>query len=396
MYQLDLKYNYLASLPSGLLNGLNKLISLSLRNNRLVLLPPGLFNNQRELGWLYLNNNYLESLPADLFNGLQYLDELHLQYNQLMSLPLGLFNGLSKLRSIFLRNNKIVFLPPGVFNGMYELQNLYLQNNNLGLLPAGLFHDLDKLVILRLDNNSLVSLPSILFETNRFLQTLYLSDNQLQFISFHLLDNLVNLEFLDLSNNRLTHILRLGQITHLSTLNLVRNPLTGITFENFDGVPDTVTLVVDQSVVCVCYMNSSDTCYNTKDRSPYLTCSSLLSSTVLSMFTWILGICATVGNVFVLWWKQSKYEGRKNKVQFILLSNLALSDLLMGIYMIIIASADAYYRKHFPMNAEEWRSGSLCRIASTLAFTSSEASVFFVTLISIDRFINIKFPYAIR
>ena len=48
------------------------------------------------------------------------------------------------------------------------------------------------------------------------------------------------------------------------------------------------------------------------------------------------------------------------------------------------------------MNAEEWRSGLICRIASTLAFTSSEASVFFVTLISIDRYINIKFPYSVH
>ena len=396
LYQLRLEYNYLESLPPGLLNGLNKLYSLSLKNNRLVLLPPGLLNDQRELEWLYLNNNYLESLPADLFNGTQRLFELYLQYNHLVSLPPTLLNGLNKLRSIFLRNNKIISLPPGILNGLHELQNLYLQNNNLGLLPAGLFNHLDKLLILRLDNNSLVSLPAKLFETNILLQILYLSDNQLQFLSFHLFDNLINLVLLDLSGNRLTRIPRLGQMTHLDTLNLVGNSLIGITYENFDGIPETVTMVVDQSVVCVCYMNSSDTCSNTKDRSPYLTCSSLLSLTVLSIFTWILGICATIGNGFVLWWKQSKYDGHKNKVQSILLSNLAVSDLLMGIYMIIIASADAYYGEYFPMNAEEWRSGLICRIASTLAFTSSEASVFFVTLISFDRFINIKFPYAIR
>ena len=48
------------------------------------------------------------------------------------------------------------------------------------------------------------------------------------------------------------------------------------------------------------------------------------------------------------------------------------------------------------MNAEYWRASVLCRIAGTLAITSSEASVLFVTLISIDRFITIKFPYSIH
>ena len=73
-----------------------------------------------------------------------------------------------------------------------------------------------------------------------------------------------------------------------------------------------------------------------------------------------------------------------------------MSDLLMGIYMISIASADVHYGQYFPMNAEHWRSSVLCRIAGTVAITSSEASVLFVTFISIDRFINIKFPYGIH
>ena len=48
-------------------------------------------------------------------------------------------------------------------------------------------------------------------------------------------------------------------------------------------------------------------------------------------------------------------EDMKIKFNLFLLSNLALSDLLMGIYMIIIASADAYSGQHytFQMNADE-------------------------------------------
>ena len=44
------------------------------------------------------------------------------------------------------------------------------------------------------------------------------------------------------------------------------------------------------------------------------------------------------------------------------------------------------------MRSESWRSGGLCKLAGTFAILSSEASVFFLTLISIDRFICIKYP----
>ena len=394
---LYLQKNRLESLPANLFSALNNLFSVYLEYNYLVSQPAGLFNGLHELGQIFLNNNHLESLHEDSFSGLYNLFRLRLEYNNMVSLPIRLFSGLDKLSLLSMGNNKLGSLPSELFHGLHELTSLHLDNNVLDSLPAGLLDDLDSLVTLNLEHNSLVSLPTELFpNVLSYFRRLYLADNKLKFLSFHLFDNLVNLVLLDLSNNRLTHIPRLGQMSQLSTLYLVDNPLTGITIDHFDTIPETATIVVDQSVLCVCYLNSSDTCFNTKERSSYLTCNTLLSLTVLSIFTWILGISATLGNSFVLLWKQSKHGGRENNVQSILLSNLAASDLLMGVYMIIIASADTYYGKYFPMNAEEWRSGLTCKVASTLAFASSEASVFFVSLISFDRFINIKFPYTIR
>ena len=104
---------------------------------------------------------------------------------------------------------------------------------------------------------------------------------------------------------------------------------------------------------------------------------------------WLIGLNALVGNIFVLCQRKSKSD--ESKVQNFLLSNLAVSDLLMGVYMLLIASADIYFGKYFPMHADTWRSGFTCRIAGTIAIVSSEASVFFITLISVDRFVSIKY-----
>ena len=181
----------------------------------------------------------------------------------------------------------------------------------------------------------------------------------------------------------------------LNKMDLFGNHLTKITKAMFSRVKITASIFVDQPEASICFLNSSDTCFNTIKPSPYLTCDQTLSVFTLSVFIWIIGCSAIFGNVFVVLWKRFK-QSTENKVQSLLLSNLAMSDLLMGIYMIIIASANVYYGQYFPMNAESWRSSVLCRISGTLAITSSEASVLFVTFISIDRFITIKFPYSIH
>ena len=110
----------------------------------------------------------------------------------------------------------------------------------------------------------------------------------------------------------------------------------------------------------------------------------------------IFAFCAIVGNVFVLFWRRQR-RLQENKVQSILLSNLAVSDLLMGIYLIIIAVADITIGDDInPNNIEVLEFSYTCIIAGVSAMLSSEASVFFITLISIDRYICIRFPYTTR
>ena len=105
---------------------------------------------------------------------------------------------------------------------------------------------------------------------------------------------------------------------------------------------------------------------------------------------WFFGLFALLGNLSVLIWRCIKH-GRENRIQILLIKNLAASDLMMGVYMLIISSADAYYQQYFPSWSNSWRNGLLCKFAGTLSVLSSEASVFFITLISIDRFLAIKY-----
>ena len=118
---------------------------------------------------------------------------------------------------------------------------------------------------------------------------------------------------------------------------------------------------------------------------------------------WIIGLSALIGNTFVIIWRLFARSGQRGKhqslaqqdrayVQSVLITNLAISDGLMGIYMLIIASADANYRGRYAFYAEEWQTSGTCKFAGFLSVLSSEASVFFITIISLDRCSCIIFP----
>ena len=66
---------------------------------------------------------------------------------------------------------------------------------------------------------------------------------------------------------------------------------------------------------------------------------------------------------------------------------------MMGVYMLIIAGADLHFGDTYARGANEWRSSTVCKIAGVLSVLSSEASVFFVTTISLDTFFCIVFPF---
>ena len=146
--------------------------------------------------------------------------------------------------------------------------------------------------------------------------------------------------------------------------------------------------------MCLCYATNIIKCNYALPLSQYFTCDRLLAEKAGMIIMFVLGFCAIFGNASVLFKKL--IEKRENKVQSLLIDNLAISDLLMGIYMIIIASADVYYGNYFPINSETWRKSNLCRSAGAIAIISSEASVIFITLLSIDRFIGIRYPYTLH
>ena len=443
--KLSLVGNYLSKLPTGIFHGLANLSELYMDNNRLTILKNETLIGLKELKVFSIRQNELRVLPESTFSDTVYLKKIDLDGNKLgdlTTLPESLFLGLINLKVLNLELNAIISFDENLFRGLINLEYLYLEKNKINSLDENLFNEtrmlrelhipfnsltyllnnvfrgLHDLKLLSIYENPLLSVPYDLFwglkNVHRLdlgatkiksvngqifydlknLQQLYFDKNPIKKLPFNLFQETTNLRMIDMSGNMLSDIPDMTNLKELFFLNLKDNNLINIGKQTFSILPKHFELIVSQHEICECFVSEEIDCTAADDRSPFLTCDRLLSDRGLVVVMWLIGLNALGGNIFVLCQRKSKTD--KNKIQTFLLSNLALSDLLMGVYMLLIASTDIYFGERFPMQAERWRSGITCRIAGAISIISSEASVFFVTFISIDRFINIKYPLSRR
>ena len=148
---------------------------------------------------------------------------------------------------------------------------------------------------------------------------------------------------------------------------------------------------------CIVGLQSADSASSTGCHAPkdqFSSCDDLLQDGTLRAFMWILGLSALVGNGFVIGLRVFREKDIKgSQTQSRLITHLAVSDLLMGVYMLIIASADSFYRGVYAINADSWRGGAACQLAGFMSAFSSEVSVLIIMLISVDRLICVVFSH---
>lgn len=156
---------------------------------------------------------------------------------------------------------------------------------------------------------------------------------------------------------------------------------------------------VNDPRIC-CMLPEGPICVEDKPAHPLFTCrKTFLQNIPIKVFSWILGISALVGNAYVIITRfRSTPTSVVGKVQAILITNLAMSDILMGLYLLILAVMDNVISESYfwEGRADQWRSSVACQIAGFFSVLSSETSVFLITVISVDRFFCVVFPFGKR
>lgn len=413
---LDLSNNSITSLSHNM-TSLTSLISLNLSRNSITLLPERVFVSLKELKSLDLRENSLTKF-SHAFPHLCQISYLDLGKNNVIQILNDSFEHLTKILKLDLSENNMKTVFADAFVNMTEilylnmslnglsnipslknqkgLEILDLSSNKINKLEANQFLGLRNLLLLSLRNNMLTKLSPESFVGLYNMTYLDISLNFLKRMPSLICQDLLNVEILNVSHNNIQKI-DPGALSNcsanLKAIDLRANDLYQITYKSFLDLGNSSIILVDEFSAC-CFTNSTQQCISKKARPEYLTCKRMLANTGLRISMFLLGLSAIVCNVVTFCVRVKEKD--RNKVQTILILNLSLSDFLMGINMTLLAAADVYYANYFPSYSESWRKGYVCKIAGMLSILSSEASVFFITLISIDRMLGIKYPFSDR
>ena len=128
-------------------------------------------------------------------------------------------------------------------------------------------------------------------------------------------------------------------------------------------------------------------------NSAISSCDNLIENPVLRALLWAMALFATIGNAAVILSYSIFDKKGRGKARTLYPINLACSDLLMGVYLFIIAAADGSFRGEYVLHDSRWREDTLCHFAGFLSTLASETSAMFILLITLDRYLVIRFPF---
>lgn len=73
--------------------------------------------------------------------------------------------------------------------------------------------------------------------------------------------------------------------------------------------------------------------------------------------------------------------------------NLAVADILMGAYLVVLGIQDWRYREIYHENSQDWVNSWKCASTGLLAMISSEVSLLILAFMSVERFLLIADPF---
>ncbi|KAI8521328.1 G-protein coupled receptor [Branchiostoma belcheri] len=293
----------------------------------------------------------------------------NLQHNLIESLQNNSLGKLTALHSLNLRGNRIRTLPAGAFTGLTNLGQLDLRFNYLQDLPSGVWCDhMPALLWLNFRNNTLKSIGQDTFTPLSSVWELNVSYNRDMILSRDLFFGLDNLTSLDLRG------LEMPQDCQHSRVLLSLENLYFVYFDDFSSCR---------------YALQARGCSPKSDGISSL--KNMLALVFLRVVVWVLAFFTVLGNSFVILGRL--LIKNENNVHSLFIRNLCAADLLMGVYLVIIASRDVMYRNEFIQHALFWQESVLCQFAGFLAMLSSEVSVLLLTYMSMERCLIIVFPF---
>ena len=281
---------------------------------------------------------------------------------------------------------------------MPNVNILDLSDNKLTYVPVSILHTFQSLRIIFLSGNLLSTpLPTdISFLTLERVHILDLSMNKISLMQEQFLLYFPSLQILNLSQCGTHHVSGQGfQVTTtLRVLDTRGCPMSEIQRGIFQGLDQLDTVYADSyKLCCVAALLegfNQNNCHAPEDEIS--SCQDLLRSNSYRVLLAIFNTLALLGNgvSFVFRLSSMKKAGSQGFSVFVL--HLCVSDFLMGIYLTVIGIADRLYQNSYVWKDTAWRHSPACQMAGFLSLVSCEVSAFIICLITLDRFLVVRFP----
>ena len=133
-------------------------------------------------------------------------------------------------------------------------------------------------------------------------------------------------------------------------------------------------------------------CYAPSDEIS--SCDTLLRSDFFRMFLYVFAAMALIGNAGSFVYRVVVNRTKCNQGFGVFVTHLCLSDFLMGLYLTIIGVADRMFQGDYLWEDVSWRNSIACKAAGFFSLLSSETSAFIICLITVDRFLVLRFPFS--
>ncbi|XP_063849319.1 follicle-stimulating hormone receptor-like isoform X2 [Scylla paramamosain] len=438
--RLLLGHNRLTHLGETSFSGLRDLQQVTLQGNPITTVHPAAFTNLPSLTKLILKEiRGLSHFPH--VNGSKSLELIRIDRASLTALPDSLCSFVPRLRSLNLHLNAIRKLPD--LSGCAELRLLDLSDNAISSLGHASFKGAPLLQDLLLQDNRISHVPADAFVGLASLQVLDLQRNQILEIEEDAFLPLASLEDINLGDNHFPRLPHLG-LQHVVSIKVHNNRHLRV-FQGPDSFPKVHSLVLSYAYHCCPFLSieedvtqepriGEDVLFNISWSShpslwnatggwgmggeeeedallnythphsgrpplpprstptrpqciplpgPFMPCRDLFDWWTLRCGVWIVFLLALMGNGVVVVVLVAAYA--KMDVPRFLVTNLALADFFMGVYLGFLAVADASTLGEFRMYAIPWQMSAGCQVAGFLGVLSSELSVYTLAVITLER-----------
>ncbi|XP_075551631.1 uncharacterized protein LOC142585057 isoform X2 [Dermacentor variabilis] len=389
---LDLSGNLFSTLQKNDFPLMPQLTILVLSSSNVSSLGEDVFGNLPMLKNVYLQGNKIRNIEADTFVSNKNLRNLHLSHNPIESIAAEAFRGLTALETLDLRSCLLTDVHGELLVHPKNLTHLWLDGNEIESLRPHAFENLKRLQVLSLTRNKLVRLSAKDFTGLVSLRTLNLAYNKLADLT-GAFTALGSLRTLDLEGNKIDAMAddMFWPLTNIESLNLRNNVFRTCSPALFTPLRNITHIYFSDFSLCSSALHVR-VCEPRGDGISSL--AHLLDSVVLRVAVWVVALVACLGNLLVLVGRLVLRE--PNAVHSFYIKNLALADLIMGVYLFVIASHDVAFRGEYIRHDLRWRRSVGCSVSGFLSTVSSEASVFTLTVITVDRFASIMYPLSLK